>query len=77
MYYYLLYLTHPDLLLSLLNGVALLQDGDSLIDEGLGVFPVGIVQWHLGKSPQVLAGKEKYQLIEEREGKRVSNVFGM
>ena len=37
--YDLLYLTHPDLLLGLLDGVALLQDGDSLVDERLSVFP--------------------------------------
>merc|ERR550517_197913 len=49
----LLYLTHPDLLLRLLDGIALLHDSDPLVDDRLRILPVGIVEGHLGQGPQV------------------------
>ena len=59
----LLNLSHPNLLLSLLNGVALLQDGNTFIDQTLCVFSVSIVSWHLGKGSQVLTKINKVHNI--------------
>ena len=81
--YDLLYLTHPDLLFRLLDGVALLQYGNPLIDDGLRVLPVGIVYRHLGKSSQVfttkrIVAKTKLDLnVEPVENTQsVSGIFG-
>ena len=52
---HLLDLAHPDLLLGLLDGVAVLHDGDPLVYQGLGMFSVRIFNWHLGKGSQILA----------------------
>ena len=80
---HLLYLTHPDLLFRLLDGVALLQYGNPLIDDGLRVLPVGIVYRHLGKSPQVFTTKKivaKTKLVLNVEPventQSVSGIFG-